>query len=504
MSVEHYDFIIVGSGFGGAVAAHRLVQTGARVLLLERGPWRDTQPVRGQGIRSGKPLPAGRHFYSHLVRTLSAPLLPRRGVTLNRHGLYDIHYARDMTLICASGVGGGSHAYSAMNTRPEVDNYWQKILGKTAAAKMEQHYDWMLQVMGAQAPTADERIPNFTGEQFRDSTHFVADASVTQPAMGIRRDPLLNPFQNSSFFGSHTGAKTTLDVALIAPAMAQGLRVLAEHECLAAHRRPQHNDYRLDVFDHGNNRHRFFTAGKVLLAAGTLNTVKLLYRSRDVGGLSGMPALGMGFGGNGDFPALWLRDMGSADMTLGTPCHGRFALRDYPDCPNLTSYGLNGLDQIPLPGWLKRRLRKLSFVISMGADTANGHLSWHQGRLRVHYIRYQQPILQRITAAFDAIAQRSGRPVRYSSEYLLTVHPLGGARCGKDSRDSVVNLQGEVHDHPGLFVVDASALPAAPGSPPSMTIAAWSAHVCDGLQAPARGNSRRHTVTQQTVQETSV
>ncbi|MEZ5506303.1 MAG: hypothetical protein R3F38_10125 [Gammaproteobacteria bacterium] len=119
------------------------------------------------------------------------------------------------------------------------------------------------------------------------------------------------------------------------------------------HRRPQHNDYRLDVFDHGNNRHRFFTAGKVLLAAGTLNTVKLLYRSRDVGGLSGMPALGMGFGGNGDFPALWLRDMGKTDMTLGTPCHGRFALRDYPDCPNLTSYGLNGLDQIPLPGWLE-------------------------------------------------------------------------------------------------------------------------------------------------------
>ncbi|MEZ5506304.1 MAG: GMC oxidoreductase [Gammaproteobacteria bacterium] len=83
------------------------------------------------------------------------------------------------------------------------------------------------------------------------------------------------------------------------------------------------------------------------------------------------------------------------------------------------------------------------------------------------------------------------------------MHPLGSARCGKDRRDSVVNLQGEVHDHPGLFVVDASALPAAPGSPPSMTIAAWSAHVCDGLQA-APVNSRRHTVTQQTVQETSL
>ncbi|MEZ5506302.1 MAG: NAD(P)-binding protein [Gammaproteobacteria bacterium] len=202
MSVEHYDFIIVGSGFGGAVAAHKLVQSGARVLLLERGPGVIPNRCAGKAFAMANRLPAGRHLLASGAYP-ECSLLPRRGVTLNRHGLYDIHYARDMTLICASGVGGGSHAYSAMNTRPEVDNYWQKILGKTAAARMEQHYDWMLQVMGAQAPTADERIPNFTGDQFRDSPHFVADASVPQPAMGIRRDPLLNPFQNSSFWQSY-------------------------------------------------------------------------------------------------------------------------------------------------------------------------------------------------------------------------------------------------------------------------------------------------------------
>lgn len=49
------DVIIIGSGFGGAFAAERLVRSGARVTVVERGPWRDTRPLREAGVAQLSP-----------------------------------------------------------------------------------------------------------------------------------------------------------------------------------------------------------------------------------------------------------------------------------------------------------------------------------------------------------------------------------------------------------------------------------------------------------------
>ena len=59
MSARSVDVVVIGSGFGGSIAANRLAATGMEVLVLERGPWRDTLPIRSLDIESRAPLPYG-------------------------------------------------------------------------------------------------------------------------------------------------------------------------------------------------------------------------------------------------------------------------------------------------------------------------------------------------------------------------------------------------------------------------------------------------------------
>ena len=71
---------------------------------------------------------------------------------------------------------------------------------------------------------------------------------------------------------------------------------------------------------------------------------------------------------------------------------------------------------------------------------------------------------------------------------------MGGARLGASIENGVVGANGEVFDHPGLYVADAAALPAAPGGPPSMTISAWSANVADRLIQREKGAGPKNGV----------
>ncbi len=473
---ERLDAIVIGSGFGGAFAIDHLVNAGLRVALVERGPWRDTAPVRAAGITQRSPLPHGRHAFTHLVRRVSAPFLPARGIAPHAHGLFDLHLDRDMSVVCSSGVGGGSHVYTAMNTPPAVDHYWDNRADGIDAAAMRAHCDAAIARMGARVTPTGGRIPNATADRY--ANHPLFSAGADQPAMSY--DYARDAHRDNAIFGCADGSKTTLDALLVAPAMQRGLTVLDLHEALAIG--PDNNGgWRVTLRDHRGGGYRHLAAPRLLLAAGTLNTLRLLFESRARGALGAMSALGLGFGGNGDSIGYWACNEHDADYSLGAPCHGHFVPRGVPAAAPLMSVGLNGIDALPLPAALRRRLKRDLVLVGMGADEANGFASCRDGRLRFHYPAAANPVLARMRAAFADVARVSGKPVHTLARFPVTVHPLGGARVDDNPARGVIDGRGQAHGLPGLYIVDASALPAAPGSPPSMSIATWATHVAHGI-----------------------
>ncbi|WP_254889592.1 NAD(P)-binding protein [Cronobacter sakazakii] len=113
------ETVVIGSGFGGAIAAKRLADAGRDVLMLERGPWRDTVPNRSVGLDNLAPLPQGRKAFTHGLRSLGSHRL-KKFVLLNKKGFIEAFSGKGINIICSSSVGGGSHVYAAMLAKPAL------------------------------------------------------------------------------------------------------------------------------------------------------------------------------------------------------------------------------------------------------------------------------------------------------------------------------------------------------------------------------------------------
>lgn len=491
------DIVVIGSGFGGSVSAARLAEAGFPVTLLERGPWRDTVPVRSMGITKRSALPRGWQLPTRLLRAVGGNWMPGSRVKLSKHGLFELFFAKGVTIACSSNVGGGSHVYSAVNVRPLADKYWEGHHEAISDAVMSPHYDAVLERMGSTTPMADHRIPNTSAARFKDNPVLEPAAPPPDPRLGylLPEDPD-NPVKitddngveryevdykgnDDGFLGSPKGGKTTLDAVYLAPALKRGLEVRDMAEVTAIVRLGNEPDarYRIEYIDHHSGQREALTASHVILAAGTLNTLRILLHSRDViGGLTGMPQLGKHFGSNGDYFGFWDYNQAGLDQTLGLPTTGGVRPRGDNDAPMIGGGGLPSVDSYPLPKALRERLKRGTMIAGLGEDDMCGTVSLKGGKLNIEYDTSRSPIFKRIKDTFEKMAAATGKKI-YAPKTPITVHPTGGACLGTSIENGVVGADGQVFDNPGLYVADAAALPRAPGGPPSMTIAAWSDHL---------------------------
>ena len=489
--------IVVGSGFGGSVAASRLVEAGKSVLLLERGPWRDTLPVREAGIANTKPLPRTGGMMS-VLRSLHPPSGPKRGIRLNKSGFLDLWIGQGIKAVCTSGVGGGSHIWAAMLERPP-EGFWNGRAAGLSDHVIAGHYDRTVQELKGVQPPDAARVPNHTDRAWAGKDYFTPLEPGEQPPMGIlypdsegATGPQTDEYgivrmpmdfhKEHGMFGSPDGSKSTMDALYLLPAMQKGLAVKPMHEVREIVHQGNEG-YRLTVRDLENRRDLELSAPEVILAAGTMNTNHLLLHSCRTGGLGKLPGLGIGFGANGDLIGSWpVPGDGSRDSVLGPPAHGRVKIKGHEDGSYVI---LAAGDTPPVPGFLYAMARakagRAFDVVAMSQDAADGIIRMEKGQMKFSFSMDGSPSYAATMRAFETLGELSGRPVRFDAGSVMTAHPMGGCRISDDATQGVVDGAGQVHGYPGLYIADASVFPQPVGVPPSLSIAAWASHVAEGV-----------------------
>ena len=490
------DTIIIGSGFGGSVAANRLALAGQKVLVLERGPWRDSVPVRSMGVERRAPFPYGMKAITHLLR--GAQLGGRR-LNLNKAGMYEFFSFPGLMVLATSAVGGGSTAYGGLLQTPHDPRYWEGHHPELDPTVIEAYYPKILADLGATPFTPDLQLPNSIWTHFPSQPGNRCTPAAQQPDMAMLLPGTLAEagravttdagierrycaFDGDSFLGSRGGAKASADFIYLGPVLSRGatVRDLCEVSRIEPIATRGSQGYRVHFTDLATRRPELVKAKRVVLAAGTMNTLRLLFAgSRSPGGLAPMPALGQRFGANCDLMGAWMRKPGAWSSFSSTPSIGSFAVSGI-DTPEFGMGGFPGLDSLPLPAFVKRRLARWIFIYGMGTDSGKATAGFERERLTVQYDERQEPLFGDIRTAFGLLESESGEPVRALPK-PFTVHQWGGAGLGPDPQRGVVDHRGEVYGNPGLFIADGAALPVAVGAPPSVAIAAWSHYVADAL-----------------------
>lgn len=307
--MEHFDAVVVGSGFGGSVVTYRLAEAGLRVCCLERG--RAYPP--GSFPRS--PYAVGRSVWD-----------PAAG----RHGIYDLRSFGGIEALVASGLGGGSLLYSNISLRKDRATFvhddgrpWP-----VSYDDLEPHYERHEETLRAApyplADTTPKTVALRTAAQELGLEWLLPKMAVTFAPDGgtpVAGEPILGEHENlhgrtrstcrlcgECNVGCNYGSKYTLDFNYLSFAkLRHGADLRTCAEVTTFEPRPG-GGFEIRYLDHADppedgapspSPSRAITADRLVLAAGTFGTTALLLRNR-----ASFPELGerlgTGFCGNGD------------------------------------------------------------------------------------------------------------------------------------------------------------------------------------------------------------
>ncbi len=516
-STERTDVLIVGSGFGGAIAAYHLAAGGARVVVLERGPWLSSSEFE--------------HDF-------------KLGSSYTR--IFDFVAGDGMSLLGGNCVGGGSVVYFA--TMPRAPRFvfdrhgsigrrmWPAAITRDT---LDPWYDRVAEALPVSKQDWSE--VTYAGGLWAAACNH---AGRTANPVPIAIDTAKCTNCNWMMAGCRFDAKRSLLVNYLPAATAHGAEIRPMHEVQHLSRTPEgHYRAHYAVIDDEDYRiqagHGTIDAKIIILAAGAGATPVILQRSEAA--LGTMPAaVGRYFSGNGERLNTAVLDEDRVREVLGLtradgaayeatqigrgpsvaswdrldaalPEYSRFSLEQLYFPPGLGTI-LAQAPGTPAPAWfgvekkeMLRHWRSWLTIFTMSEDDNEGTFGPPPPTGNAVRISQQMlgrgPLRYKPTAntlhgwaqadtAVRSILERDGlaKVAPWTNDVVgaYTVHPLASCRIGDDPATSALDDHHELRNHPGIFVTDSSAVPAALTVNPALTIAALAERAIPGIVRAAQ------------------
>ena len=507
--MNDYDYVIIGSGFGGSVSALRLAEKGYKVLVIEKGKW-----------YHAKDFPKTNW---NLKKWLWAP-------KLRWFGIMKMTFFRHISVISGVGVGGGSLVYA--NTLPiPKSTFFKSGSWKNLAdweSELKPHYETALKMLGAiknsQLFDGDKALKKLSEQIGRKNEFDTTNVGVYFGTPGKTvKDPYFEGEGPDRTGCIHCGAcmtgckhnsKNSLDKNYLYLAQKLGVEIMAEKEVYDVKTINEKDGSKGYVVKFKSStsifkKKRQVTSNGVVFSGGVLGTIKLLLKLKKVSLPNLSDHLGNDIRTNNESLISVTHLKKEKDLSEGIAI-GSILHTDKDSHLEVVRYGSGSgfwrLTHLPyvngkypllnvgkiIFNFLKTPLTYLKLYLVrdwakrtatlLFMQTLDSKLKFKNNKLGLFSSRISEGEKPRtfIPHAADLAKKYAkilnGKATVFALEPLAgipsTAHILGGAVMGKDSQTAVIDKNNLVFGYKNMLVIDGAMISANPGVNPSLTITA--------------------------------